>query len=94
MSRDGCFTIAQISDLHCGEAHFVPNLLERAISEVNDLEPDVVVVSGAVMGAGATRRLSAVRWGVAGNIVGAWVLTLPAAGAVAALCYWPVQGIF
>jgi 3',5'-cyclic AMP phosphodiesterase CpdA len=46
MSRNGCFTIAQISDLHCGETHFVPNLLERAISEVNDLEPDVVVVSG------------------------------------------------
>src|ERR687885_546524 len=46
MSRDGCFTIAQISDLHCGETHFVPNLLERAITEVNDLEPDVVVVSG------------------------------------------------
>src|SRR5919202_2993181 len=46
MSRDGCFTIAQISDLHCGETHFVPNLLERAISEVNDLEPEIVVVSG------------------------------------------------
>src|ERR671932_2775154 len=46
MSRNGGFTIAQISDLHCGETHFVPNLLERAISEVNDLEPDVVVVSG------------------------------------------------
>ena len=52
------------------------------------------VVSGAVMGAGATRRVSAVRWGIAGNIVAAWVLTLPAAAAVAALCYWPVQGIF
>src|SRR5919199_2094866 len=52
------------------------------------------VVSGSVMGAGATRRLSAVRWGVAGNIVVAWVLTLPAAAAVAALCYWPVQGLF
>src|SRR5712691_3106683 len=39
------------------------------------------VVSGAVMGAGATKRLSAVRWGVAGNIVTAWVLTLPAAAA-------------
>ena len=36
-------------------------------------------ISGAVMGAGAAKRLSAVRWGVAGNIVGAWVLTLPAA---------------
>jgi inorganic phosphate transporter, PiT family len=51
-------------------------------------------VSGAVMGAGATRRLSAVRWGVAGNIVFAWVLTLPAAALVAAALYWPVQGIF
>jgi inorganic phosphate transporter, PiT family len=52
------------------------------------------VVSGAVMGAGATKRLSAVRWGVAGNIVVAWVLTIPAAAAVAAALYWPVQGIF
>jgi 3',5'-cyclic AMP phosphodiesterase CpdA len=40
------FTIAQISDLHCGSPHFVPSLLERAINEVNELEPDVVVVSG------------------------------------------------
>jgi PiT family inorganic phosphate transporter len=52
------------------------------------------VVSGAVMGAGATKRLSAVRWGVAGNIVFAWILTIPAAGLVAALFYWPVQGLF
>jgi PiT family inorganic phosphate transporter len=52
------------------------------------------VVSGAVMGAGATKRLSAVRWGVAGNIVTAWVLTIPAAALVAALFYWPVQGLF
>ncbi len=52
------------------------------------------VVSGAVMGAGATKRLSAVRWGVAGNIVFAWVLTLPAAALVAAACYWPIVGIF
>src|ERR671922_2322679 len=37
-------------------------------------------ISGAVMGAGATRRLSAVRWGIAGNIVGGWILTVPAAG--------------
>ncbi len=37
------------------------------------------------MGAGASRRFSAVRWGIAGNIVVAWILTLPAAGAVGAL---------
>jgi inorganic phosphate transporter, PiT family len=44
-------------------------------------------ISGGVMGAGATERLSAVRWGVAGNIVAAWLLTLPASAAVGALVY-------
>ena len=52
------------------------------------------VISGAVVGAGATRRFSAVRWGVAGNIVVAWLLTIPAAALVAAACYWPVEWIF
>jgi inorganic phosphate transporter, PiT family len=52
------------------------------------------VISGSVLGAGATKRLSAVRWGVAGNIVTAWLLTIPAAGLVAAALYWPIQGIF
>lgn len=40
------FRIAHISDLHCGSPHFVPNLLERAILEVNEVEPDAVVCSG------------------------------------------------
>jgi len=44
-------------------------------------------ITGAIMGVGAARRASAVRWGVAGNIVVAWVLTLPAAGIIAALTY-------
>ena len=43
------------------------------------------VISGSVLGAGATTRLSAVRWGVAGNIVTAWVLTIPCAAVVGAL---------
>jgi inorganic phosphate transporter, PiT family len=46
------------------------------------------------MGAGAVRRLSAVRWGIAGNIAFAWLLTLPAAGLVAAALYYPVSWIF
>ena len=45
------------------------------------------VISGAVMGAGAGKRLSAVRWGVAGDIVTAWLLTLPASAAIAAVVY-------
>jgi PiT family inorganic phosphate transporter len=44
-------------------------------------------ISGAVIGAGAAKRLSAVRWGVAGNIVAAWVLTLPAAAAIGGVTY-------
>jgi inorganic phosphate transporter, PiT family len=46
------------------------------------------IITSSVMGAGATKRFSAVRWGVARSIVTAWVLTFPAAGLMAALGYW------
>jgi PiT family inorganic phosphate transporter len=49
------------------------------------------VISGGIMGAGAAQRLSAVRWGIAGNIFAAWVLTLPAAAAVGAFTYGVVR---
>jgi inorganic phosphate transporter, PiT family len=45
-------------------------------------------ITGAIVGVGATNRLSAVRWGLAGRIVWAWILTIPAAGVMAAVCYW------
>lgn len=45
-------------------------------------------ITGAIVGVGATRRASGVRWGVAGNIVWAWVLTIPCSGLVAAFAYW------
>jgi PiT family inorganic phosphate transporter len=51
------------------------------------------VISGAVIGSGATKRLSAVRWGVAGNIVFAWVLTIPAAALVAAGAYYVISAV-
>jgi PiT family inorganic phosphate transporter len=51
------------------------------------------VITSAIMGVGATRRISAVRWGVAGNIVVAWVLTLPAAGAIAAIIYLLMRAV-
>ncbi len=51
------------------------------------------ITTTSIMGVGATRRLSAVRWGVAGNIVVAWVLTLPAAGGVAAAVYYLTHAI-
>jgi len=45
-------------------------------------------ITGAIVGVGATRRLSAVKWGIAGRIVWAWVLTMPMAALVAAICYF------
>ncbi|MCW2310603.1 inorganic phosphate transporter [Rhodoferax antarcticus] len=45
-------------------------------------------ITGAIVGVGSTRRASAVRWGVAGNIIWAWILTIPASAFVAAVAYW------
>ena len=47
-------------------------------------------ITGAIIGVGSIKRLSAVRWGVAGRIVWAWILTIPAAAFIAALTYWLV----
>jgi len=48
-------------------------------------------ITGAIVGVGATNRLSAVRWGVARRIVWAWILTIPASGAVSAVCLWCIR---
>ena len=48
-------------------------------------------ITGAIVGVGATRRLSAVRWGVAGQIIWAWVLTIPGAAAIGAMTFWLVR---
>ncbi|GAA3990016.1 inorganic phosphate transporter [Comamonas faecalis] len=45
-------------------------------------------ITGAIVGVGSTQRASAVRWGVAGNIVWAWILTIPASAFVASMAYW------
>jgi PiT family inorganic phosphate transporter len=50
-------------------------------------------ITGAIVGVGAARRVSAVRWGIAGNIVVAWIITLPVSGLIAALSYFAV-GLF
>jgi PiT family inorganic phosphate transporter len=51
-------------------------------------------IAGGIMGVGSIQRLSAVRWGVARTIVWAWVLTIPVAGLVSALCFWAMHWIF
>jgi PiT family inorganic phosphate transporter len=48
-------------------------------------------ITGAIVGVGSTGRLSAVRWGVAGRIVWAWVLTIPASAMVAAVTFWIIR---
>lgn len=50
-------------------------------------------ITGAIIGVGAARRVSAVRWGIAGNIVWAWIITIPATAAIAAVCYWVVSRV-
>jgi inorganic phosphate transporter, PiT family len=52
------------------------------------------IITSAIMGAGATKRASAVRWGVATNILAAWILTFPAAGLAAAIVYWTSKYVF
>lgn len=50
-------------------------------------------ITGAIVGAGSVKRLSAVRWGVTANIIWAWVLTIPVSAVVAALAFWIINGI-
>ena len=51
-------------------------------------------ITGAIVGVGATKRLSAVKWGVAGRIVWAWVLTIPLAAAMSAVSYLLLSRFF
>jgi inorganic phosphate transporter, PiT family len=51
-------------------------------------------ITGAIVGVGSARRASAVRWGVAGTIVWAWIFTIPASAFVAAVAYWASLQIF
>ena len=51
-------------------------------------------ISGAIMGVGSTRRLSAVRWGIGKRIVYAWLITIPASAAIASIMIIIIHGIF
>jgi PiT family inorganic phosphate transporter len=51
-------------------------------------------ITGAIVGVGSVQRASAVRWGVAGNIIWAWIFTIPASAFVAAVAYWVSMQIF
>jgi PiT family inorganic phosphate transporter len=51
-------------------------------------------ITGAIVGVGAVRRAAAVRWGVAGTIIWAWIFTIPASAFVAGVFYWISLGMF
>jgi inorganic phosphate transporter, PiT family len=51
-------------------------------------------ITGSIVGVGSSRKISAVRWGVAGNIVWAWVFTIPAAGTISAISWWIAKQTF
>jgi PiT family inorganic phosphate transporter len=50
-------------------------------------------ITGSIVGVGATTKLSGIKWGVAGRIVWAWILTIPASGAVGAICFWTAEAL-
>jgi PiT family inorganic phosphate transporter len=51
-------------------------------------------ITGSIIGVGATKRLSAVRWGVTSSLIVAWILTIPVSALLAALIYWITTFIF
>ncbi|MCJ7665747.1 MAG: metallophosphoesterase, partial [Actinobacteria bacterium] len=53
--------IAQISDIHVGESHFIPSLLTRAIDEINELNPNIVIITGDLTANGFRREYDTVK---------------------------------
>jgi PiT family inorganic phosphate transporter len=79
----------------CAEAAGAATLLGTAIAGIP--VSTTHTITGAIVGVGSTQRLSAVRWGVAGRIVWAWILTIPLSALIAALTFLvlaPIRGLF
>jgi inorganic phosphate transporter, PiT family len=76
----------------CAEAAASISILGAAIAGIP--VSTTHTIAGGVMGVGSVQRLSAVRWGVAKNILWAWILTIPVAGIVSAGCFWVLHFFF
>ncbi|MBZ5544505.1 MAG: inorganic phosphate transporter [Acidobacteriia bacterium] len=76
----------------CAETAAATSLLGTALAGIP--VSTTHTIAGGIMGVGSVQRLSAVRWGVAGRIVWAWILTIPVAGLVSALCFWGIHRLF
>ena len=76
----------------CSETAAAVSLLGTALAGIP--VSTTHTIAGGIMGVGSIQRLSAVRWGVARNIVWAWILTIPVAGVVSAICFWMLHLFF
>lgn len=76
----------------CAEAAAAASILGTAFAGIP--VSTTHTIAGAIMGVGSVQRLKAVRWGVAKTIVWAWILTIPVAALVSAICFWILHGIF
>ena len=76
----------------CAETAAATSLLGTALAGIP--VSTTHTIAGGIMGVGSVQRLSAVRWGVAGRIVWAWLLTIPVSGLVAGACFWAIHRIF
>lgn len=76
----------------CAEGAAAASILGTAIAGIP--VSTTHCIAGGIMGVGSIQRFSAVRWGVAKNIVWAWILTIPVSGFVAALCFWALHRVF
>lgn len=85
--------ILRLQPIHGFAAETAASLVLQVAATLKMPVSTTHVIVASIMGVGATRRLSAVRWGVAGNIVTAWVVTIPAAALIAALTYTCVSRV-
>lgn len=76
----------------CAEAAAATSIMGTAIAGIP--VSTTHAIAGGIIGLGIIQRLSAIKWGVAGRIVWAWILTIPVAGAVSALCFWILRHFF
>ncbi len=83
--------IFKLEPVHGFAAETAASVVILAASSMGAPISTTHVISTTVIGVGASKRLSAVRWGVARNLAVAWVLTIPAAGTVAALCFFALD---
>jgi PiT family inorganic phosphate transporter len=75
----------------CAEAAGAVTLIGTAIGGIP--VSTTHTITGSIMGVGATQRFSAVRWGVAGRIISAWLFTIPASAIVAAITWWILHAL-